>query len=102
MTDDGRLPKSIVNRQDGAPGVTGNDTDALAFEQANGHLGASQCFIHGVLLAVGGLTGRLQNKTPAGLRRRGLGKAVYSALPDPRRRVHNDAYDDYAYDDRLH
>jgi len=54
-------------------------------------------------LLVGGTTGGLQKQNPAGLRRRGLGKSVLFLLPDPRRRVCNDAYyDDYADDNSRH
>jgi len=54
-------------------------------------------------LLVAGTTGGLQKQNPAGLRRRGLGKSVLFLLPDPRRRVCNDAYDDdYADDNSRH
>lgn len=54
-------------------------------------------------MLVGGTTGGLQKQNPAGLRRRGLGKSVLFLLPDPRRRVCNDAYyDDYADDNSRH
>ncbi len=49
-----------------------------------------------------GSSGGLQSKTPAGLRRRGLGILCFASLPDPRRRVRYDAYDDHTYDDRQH
>ncbi len=50
-------------------------------------------------MLVGGTTGGLQKQNPAGLRRRGLGKSVLFLLPEPRRRVCNDAYYDAYYDD---
>ncbi|MPM92087.1 hypothetical protein SDC9_139221 [bioreactor metagenome] len=102
MADRGRLAEGIVDRQDGTAGNTGDGADALAFKQPYGDLGAVQCVCHGGSFGVVGSTGRLQNKTPAGLCRRGLVNSGCFGLPDPRRHARYDAYLDYAYDDRRH
>src|SRR6185369_13493701 len=52
-------------------------------------------------LVVGGATGGLQKQNPRRFAPAGVGEVCLFALPDPRRRVRNDAYyDDYTYDDR--
>jgi len=54
-----------------------------------------------VSFGVGGATGGLQKQNPRRFAPAGVGVSVLFALPDPRRRVRNDAYDDYAYDNSL-
>jgi hypothetical protein len=102
VVDFGRLPKGIVDGQDGTAGYPGDGTDALAFEQANGDLGASESFSHGVFLWVGGSTGGLQKQNPRRIAPAGVGVLCCFCLPDPRRRVRNDACYDHAHDDRFH
>jgi hypothetical protein len=97
----GGLPEGVVDWQDGAARDAGNGAYALAFEQAHRDLRAGKCFGHEALLVVSGLAGGVsRNENPRRLRRRGLGNLSAAFLPDPRRRVRNDAYDYDAYDDR--
>ncbi len=101
VVDRGRLAEGIVDRQDGAARYAGDGADALAFEQAHGDLGAGEGFGHGDLLSGCWLNRRAPKQNPRRFAPAGVGEFCTAlCLPDPLRRVRNDAYDDDAYDDR--